>query len=94
MAARAAARPGRARDLGPAEPGLAVAAGAPGRTPVAGVPDLCPEVVLLYKSKRPRAADEHDARVAIPRLSAAERAWLAAAIAADAPDHQWLPLLA
>ncbi|HEU4896781.1 MAG TPA: amino acid transporter [Actinomycetota bacterium] len=65
-----------------------------GRTTVAGVPYLCPEVVLLYKSKRPRAADEHDARVAIPRLSAAERAWLAAAIAADAPDHQWLPLLA
>jgi hypothetical protein len=65
-----------------------------GRETAEGVPYLCPEVVLLYKSRRPRAADEHDARVAIPRLSGAERSWLAAAIAADAPDHHWLPLLA
>ena len=56
--------------------------------------DLRAEVVLLYKSKRPGAADEHDARVAIPRLSGPARAWLAAAIATDAPDHHWLPLLA
>ena len=52
------------------------------------------EVVLLYKAKRPRASDEHDARVAIPRLSRSGRAWLAAAIAQGAPDHHWLPLLA
>jgi hypothetical protein len=65
-----------------------------GRTTAAGLPYLRPEVVLLYKSKRPRAADEHDARVAIPRLTGPERAWLAAAIAADAPEHHWLALLA
>jgi hypothetical protein len=40
------------------------------------------------------APDEHDAAVAIPRLSRPERAWLAAAIAEDTPDHHWLPLLA
>ena len=65
-----------------------------GRRTVAGVPYLCPEVVLLHKAHRPRAADEHDARVAIPRLSGPERAWLAAAIAADTPGHHWLALLA
>jgi hypothetical protein len=48
----------------------------------------------LYKAKRPGAPDEHDAGVAIPRLSGSERAWLTAAIAKDTPDHHWLPLLA
>jgi hypothetical protein len=65
-----------------------------GRTTATGVPYLRPEVVLLYKAKRPRASDEHDAVAAIPRLSGSERAWLAAAIAQDRPDHHWLPLLA
>jgi hypothetical protein len=64
-----------------------------GRRTAAGVPYLRPEVVLLYKAKGPRAHHEHDARVAIPRLSGSGRAWLAAAIAADMPDHPWLPLL-
>jgi hypothetical protein len=64
-----------------------------GRTTATGVLYLRPEVVLLYKAKRPRASDEHDAAVAIPRLSESERAWLAAAIAKDMPDHHWLPLL-
>jgi Aminoglycoside-2''-adenylyltransferase len=65
-----------------------------GRTTSTGVPYLRPEVVLLHKAKRPRASDEHDARVAIPRLSRSGRAWLAAAIARGAPHHHWLPLLA
>ena len=65
-----------------------------GRTTATGLPYLRPEVVLLYKAKRPRSPDEHDAAVAIPRLSGSERAWLAAAIARDRPDHHWLPLLA
>jgi hypothetical protein len=65
-----------------------------GRRTATGLPYLRPEVVLLYKSRRPREPDEHDARVAVPRLSGPERAWLAAAIAADAPGHHWLPLLA
>ena len=65
-----------------------------GRTAATAVTYLRPEVVLLYKAKRPRAPDEHDAAMAIPRLSGSERAWLAAAIAEDTPDHHWLPLLA
>ena len=65
-----------------------------GQTTATGLPYLRPEVVLLYKTKQPRAPDEHDAGVAIPRLSGSERAWLAAAIAKDTPDHHWLPLLA
>jgi hypothetical protein len=65
-----------------------------GRTTASGVPYLRPEVVLLYKAKRPQPPDEHDAAVAIPRLSQSQRAWLAAAIAKDTRDHHWLPLLA
>ena len=65
-----------------------------GRTTATGVPYLPPEVVLVDKAKRPRASDEHDAAVAISWLSGSERAWLAAAIAKDMPDHHWLPLLA
>jgi hypothetical protein len=65
-----------------------------GRTTATGLPYLRPEVVLLYKAKQPRGPDEHDATVAIPRLSASERAWLATAIAKDGPEHHWLPLLA
>ena len=65
-----------------------------GRATASGLPYLRPEVVLLYKAKRSGAPDEHDAAVAIPRLSRSERAWLAAAIAKDIPEHHWLPLLA
>jgi hypothetical protein len=65
-----------------------------GRTTATGLPYLRPEVVLLYKAKQPRAPDEHDAAVVIPRLPRSERAWLAAAIAKDTPEHHWLRLLA
>jgi hypothetical protein len=65
-----------------------------GRTTATGLPYLRPEVVLLYKAKRPRGSDEQDAAVAIPRLTRPERAWLAAAIAKDTPEHPWLALLA
>jgi hypothetical protein len=65
-----------------------------GLTTATGLPYLRPEVVLLYKAKQPQAPDEHDAAVAIPRLSAWERAWLATAIVKDRPEHHWLPLLA
>jgi hypothetical protein len=65
-----------------------------GHTTASGLPYLRPEVVLLYKAKRPRAPDEHDAAVTIPRLSRSARAWLASAIAKDTPEHYWLPRLA
>jgi hypothetical protein len=65
-----------------------------GQTTATGISYLRPEVVLLYKAKQPRATDEHDASVVIPRLSSSERVWLAEAIAQDMPDHRWLQLLA
>jgi hypothetical protein len=55
-----------------------------------GVPFLCPEVVLLYKSKRPRAQDEADFANTLGRLGDERRAWLAQSLRADYPDHPWL----
>lgn len=57
------------------------------------VPFLCPEVVLLYKSKRPTANDEADLRVAEPHLSQAQRLWLQRALQMCAPHHPWLAML-
>jgi len=51
------------------------------------------EVVLLYKSKSPRAWDEHDFHSVLPRLDAEQRRWLAEAIALDSPAHPWLQQL-
>jgi hypothetical protein len=65
-----------------------------GHSTPGGIPYLRPEVVLLYKAKQPRAANEQDARAVIPRLSSTQRGWLAAAIAQDMPNHHWLQLLA
>jgi hypothetical protein len=60
---------------------------------VAGVPILCPAVVLLYKSKAPRNADEHDFRHLLPALPARQRRWLRDALAASHPGHRWQALL-
>ena len=54
-----------------------------------GVPVLAPEVVLLYKSKNPRANDEHDFRTALPYLGEDPRKWLAHALDHTRPDHGW-----
>lgn len=56
----------------------------------AGLPVLAPEVVLLYKAKAPRAADEHDFTAARPHLGPEARAWLAAALRRCHPGHPWL----
>lgn len=58
-----------------------------------GIAYLRPEVQLLYKSTSPRKRDEHDFRTAAPRLDAAARAWLVAALRRTAPDHAWLPTM-
>lgn len=55
----------------------------------AGVPVLCPTVVLLYKAKSPREADEHDFRHLLPALPPARRRWLREAVAAVHPGHPW-----
>jgi hypothetical protein len=59
-----------------------------------GIRLLAAEVVLLYKSKAPRATDEQDFRAARPLLDAEGRAWLRAAFQRAAPDHPWAGALA
>ncbi len=60
----------------------------------AGVPFLCPEVVLLYKSKSPRPKDVRDFEAVAPRLEEERRAWLRGALEVCDPGHGWLRKLA
>lgn len=62
-------------------------------TSKAGVKFLCPEVVLLYKSKNPKAKDEHDFRAVAHLLEEERREWLKEAIAVCEPEHHWLQSL-
>jgi len=64
------------------------------RAAVGGVRVLAPEVVLLYKSKAPRAVDEHDFHAARPLLGAEARAWLRDALRRSTPAHPWAAGLA
>ena len=59
-----------------------------------GVRVLAPEIVLLYKSRAPRPADEADFVAARPLLDAEGRAWLRAALLRARPDHPWAAALA
>ncbi len=52
-----------------------------------GLPILSPAIVLLYKSKDPRAKDEADFRVARPALDREMTNWLRLAIATSQPDR-------
>jgi hypothetical protein len=54
---------------------------------------LAPEIVLLYKSKQPRATDEADFLNTLPRLSTNARKWLAEGIALMDADHPWVARL-
>ena len=56
-------------------------------------PMLAPEIVLLYKSKEPRATDDADLANTIPQLPGEARAWLAAALELSAPGHPWIQRL-
>lgn len=56
----------------------------------AGLKFLCPEVVLLYKSKSPRAKDEHDLAAVVNHLEEERREWLKDAIRTCEPEHHWL----
>jgi len=58
-----------------------------------GVRVLSAEVVLLYKSKAPRATDEDDFRTALPMLDADARRWLAAALRRAGAEHPWVAAL-
>jgi hypothetical protein len=58
-----------------------------------GVRFLCPEVVLLYKSKDPRPKDEEDFRATIEKLSTESKKWLRDALLRCYTKHHWLPHL-
>lgn len=51
---------------------------------------LCPKIVLLYKSKNPRAKDEQDFQTAVKRLDAERKEWLKDAITVCSSEHPWL----
>ncbi|PHN02510.1 nucleotidyltransferase domain-containing protein [Flavilitoribacter nigricans] len=60
------------------------------RTP-SGIPALCPEIVLLYKSKSIREKDEADFLQVIDTLGRSELSWLKSAISlSNGANHQWL----
>jgi hypothetical protein len=54
-----------------------------------GVPYVVPEIVLLFKAKAVRDKDAADFDAVLPRLTAAQRAWLDGALGAVHPDHAW-----
>jgi hypothetical protein len=58
-----------------------------------GLPILAPEIVLLFKSKAPRAHDEADFVAALNVLGRERREWLAAALTTVDPGHRWIPAL-
>ena len=55
-----------------------------------GIRFLRPEVVLLYKSKNPRAKDERDFQAVVNRLDAESKEWLKNAISICFSQHHWL----
>jgi hypothetical protein len=58
-----------------------------------GVPYLAPHGVLLYKAKAARDKDEADLATCLPRMGAAARTWLRAALERAHPEHSWLSRL-
>jgi len=58
-----------------------------------GMKFLCPEVVLLYKSKRPRLKDEQDFEAVLDYLDVRSKEWLKNALAVCYSEHHWLERL-
>lgn len=58
-----------------------------------GIPRLAPEIQLFYKAKSPRPKDERDFDMALPVLSAPQRAWLAWAVETLYGAHPWVARL-
>lgn len=54
-----------------------------------GIPYLSPDVVLFFKAKHRRPKDEADYAAFAPGLTAAQRAWLDAALDLVHPGHAW-----
>lgn len=55
-----------------------------------GIKFLCPEVVLLYKSKNTRDKDEQDFQAVVKHLSVERKEWLKNAVGVCEPKHHWL----
>jgi hypothetical protein len=58
-----------------------------------GIKFLCPEVVLLYKSKNSRFKDEQDFEAVVEYLDVESKEWLKNAIATCYTEHNWLQRL-
>ncbi|HZE39146.1 MAG TPA: hypothetical protein VE172_10085 [Stackebrandtia sp.] len=58
-----------------------------------GLSYMAPQAVLLHKSKQMRDKDRVDFDRTVGGLDAEARGWLAAAIARQHPDHEWLDRL-
>jgi hypothetical protein len=58
-----------------------------------GIPYLAPEIALLYKAREYRAEDEADFSNAVMQLDDERAAWLAQALDASLPGHEWLARL-
>ncbi|HEV8160419.1 MAG TPA: hypothetical protein VGP58_15415 [Pyrinomonadaceae bacterium] len=58
-----------------------------------GIKFLRPEIVLLYKSKNPRAKDEQDFESVVKRLDAESKKWFEDALAICDSKHHWLQKL-
>lgn len=57
------------------------------------IPYLAPAITLLFKAKYRREKDERDFAMALPKLSATERADLGAWLERVHPGHEWIRLL-
>jgi aminoglycoside-2''-adenylyltransferase len=53
---------------------------------------FAPEIVLLYKSKNPRDADDADLLAVLPSMSVEQRHWLRHTLERQRPTHRWLEL--
>jgi hypothetical protein len=55
---------------------------------------LAPEIVFLFKAKRPREKDEADFHGVFPLLDHGQQRWLDDALAMISSAHPWRPVIA
>jgi hypothetical protein len=60
---------------------------------VDGIPYLAPEIVLLYKSKKPESRDESDFGNTVNLLGLEPRTWFRTSLHYTTPLHHWLNIL-
>jgi hypothetical protein len=62
-------------------------------TSASGINFLCPEIVLLYKSKNPRPKDEADFKNTVPQLGQQRIVWLRDALEVFDSESNWFSKL-